>query len=653
MQRCAPPQSIIATAGHINHGKSTLIKALTGTHPDRLPAEQERGMTIELGYAFALGSDDQDQGDLAFIDCPGHSRFIRQAIAGLGTVHGALLVVAANEGIAAQTREHLAVLCLLDVRWGRVVITKADTVDHQRLQDVSKEISDFVCGSPFAIDPPLVVSASSGQGIEHLRTELLRAATKDRQQHPPHRSAPLRLAIDRVFSIAGHGTVVTGTLLRGCIALGQSVCIGGEHRAQVRGLQVRGLSVESAEAGQRCAINISGIKRSAIQRGDWLTATPAPATSTCFDVRVAAVPPGIIHGRHYICHHGTNHVRARLSLYDCDSCQEGSAFAQLRLEQGLAAEVGDRIILRRASPSATVAGAHILAVDAPRHRRYHSSTRSWFADLHGSQLRRLLNHLESRWPQPGTPASCQRALGSETGLAQACAEAGATVIIRKNSTNTIFWSRNGWQRLAQVIREGCRHAQRQGHCWHPFDRLRHNLLNECPEEAFRDRLQALQNDGAILLQKRLCCDPSCIADLPQALMAAACRQLAVLTQAGLQPGYDHPRWSADPDPKAAQRAQSMAEERGWLIRLDDRRCLHRVHCEHALHTIARALREYGSIDIQWFKQHLGLTRRDAIPLAEWCDQHGITTRQGGQRVSGPQSDPQEALPPLLAPLPEI
>lgn len=651
MPQRAPPQVIIATAGHINHGKSALVAALTGTHPDRLPAEQQRGMTIELGYAFLPGAEHQPDLDLAFIDCPGHSRFIRQAIAGLGAMHGAVLVVAANEGVSAQTLEHLAVLRLLDVRWGRVVISKADTVDASRLQQLSADLTPHIAGTVLAAQPPLVVSAHTGQGIAALREHLFAAAAQDRHSHPVDLAAPLRLGIDRVFTIAGHGTVVTGSILRGSVALRDTLCIAGNLTAQVRGLQVRGMSVEQAEAGQRCALNLSGIKRDAIQRGDWLTALPAPLASTCLDVRVAALPPGVIHARHYTCHHGTAQVRARISLYDCDTCLDGSAFAQLRLDEPLAAEVGDALILRRASPSCTVAGAQVFAVDAPRHRRYHSSTRSWFAGLQGSGASRLLTHLEGQWPQPGSIADCQRALGSSSALQQARDEAGPAIILRQSSQGDVLWSRNGWQRLAQAILDACRQAQSQGHCWHPYDRLRQSAVSECPEAAFRDRLIAMQGEGTLLLRERLCCAPDAVTALTPRLLAAAQRQLAALHAAGLQPGYDHPRWQADPDPQAAEQAQGMAEERGWLVRLDDRRCLHRQHCQQALESIATALKDGSGIDIQWFKQALGLTRRDAIPLAEWCDGQGFTQRQDTLRLRGQRPDPQQVLPPLLAPLP--
>ena len=209
-----PPQVVIGTAGHVDHGKTALVAALTGTDADRLPEEQQRGMSIELGYAFCPGNNYQAPLDLGFIDCPGHQKFVRQAIAGIGAMQGCLLIIAANEGISAQTREHAELIRFLNIRFGRIIITKCDLVDEATAQDIGAAARAYMHDTPLADSEPAYVSAHSGAGIDTLRDDLFTQAEAF-THHDEHTSA--RLAIDRVFTVQGHGTVVTGTLLSGQI----------------------------------------------------------------------------------------------------------------------------------------------------------------------------------------------------------------------------------------------------------------------------------------------------------------------------------------------------------------------------------------------------------------------------------------------------
>ncbi len=359
---------VIGTAGHVDHGKSTLVKALTGIDPDRLAEEHERAMTIDLGFAAMTLPDGRS---VSIVDVPGHERFVRNMLAGAGGIDLAMLVVAADDGPMPQTREHLAILDLLGVERGVVVVTRSDLVDADWRDLVMEEARAMVEETSLRGAPIVAVSAITGAGLDELRStimaELDRTTARDA-------SGAARLPVDRSFHVAGFGTVVTGTLVAGEIHAGDEVMIFPERRTvRVRGLQAHGRQVPAARAGSRVALNLGGVDRSDIGRGH-VVATPGSLTpSLRFDARVrllADAPVPLEQNDEVIVFIGSAEIPARVTLLDQDAIAAGDeGWLQLRLSHPASALRGDRLILRRPSPAHTIGGGVVVDPVAPRHRR--------------------------------------------------------------------------------------------------------------------------------------------------------------------------------------------------------------------------------------------------------------------------------------------
>lgn len=356
--------AVVGTAGHIDHGKSTLVTALTGTDPDRLKEEKARGITIELGFAHAAVADDVMA---SFVDVPGHERFVRAMLAGAGGIDLVMLVVAADESVMPQTREHFDICRLLDVRSGLVVLTKADAAEPGLLELVAAEVRELVAGSFLAHAPILPVSARTGAGLPQLRQTLAELA----RAIPARRAdGVLRLPIDRAFTLRGFGTVVTGTLVGGTLHVEDDVVLlPDERRAKVRGLHVHGGARQTVGAGERVAVNLSGLEVSDVTRGSVLTSAGALATTRRADARITMLPgAGLKHGARVRVHQGTAEVLARIAVAgDAGTIEAGGdADVRLRFETPAVLTRGDRLILRRYSPPATIAGGVVLDPLPPR-----------------------------------------------------------------------------------------------------------------------------------------------------------------------------------------------------------------------------------------------------------------------------------------------
>ena len=362
---------IIGTAGHIDHGKTALIQALTGIAGDRRREEQARGITIDLGYVYA---DLGDGGLTGFIDVPGHERFVHNMLAGASGLDLALLVVAADDGVMPQTREHLAILELLGIPRLLVALTKADRVDAERLAQVGQEVGALLAAGPFAGAPLYPVASPSGAGIPALRAALLAALDQVRQRNV---RGGFRLAVDRVFSVAGAGVVVTGTAFAGQVAVGDELILTPRgQRLRVRGLHAQNRAAETAQAGQRVSLNLAGERLStdSLARGDWLVAEALHAPTTRIDVELRLLPGearNLAHWTPVHVHLGAQDLTGRVALLEGDSLAPGAtALAQLVLNAPLHGVHGDRLVLRDQSAQRTLGGARLLDPFAPaRHRR--------------------------------------------------------------------------------------------------------------------------------------------------------------------------------------------------------------------------------------------------------------------------------------------
>ncbi|PIF74567.1 selenocysteine-specific translation elongation factor SelB [Variovorax sp. 54] len=390
---------IIGTAGHIDHGKTTLVRALTGVDTDRLPEEKRRGISIELGYAYLHAPDGVS---LGFVDVPGHERLLHTMLAGATGIDHALLVVAADDGVMPQTREHLAVVALLGVREATVALTKTDRLDaatrDARLAEVRAEIAALLAPTPFAQAPVFPVAATTGEGIDALRERLLAVARGN-----PTRADDLafRLAADRAFTLSGVGTVVTGTVHSGTVRIGDELTLAPRARpVRVRGIHAQNRAAETAHAGQRCALALAGLAKDEVHRGDWVCA-PAIALATArIDVLLTLSPDearALRSGATVHAHLGASDVMASVALLDREALAPGeTALAQLVLREPVGAWHGDRGVLRDASASRTVAGVRVLDPFAPvRYRRTPERLRTlaaWAVDERDACVAALLHH---------------------------------------------------------------------------------------------------------------------------------------------------------------------------------------------------------------------------------------------------------------------
>ena len=377
---------IIGTAGHIDHGKTTLVRALTGVDTDRLPEEKRRGISIELGYAY-LRTPEPDSVSLGFVDVPGHERLLHTMLAGATGIDHALLVVAADDGVMPQTREHLAVVALLGLSRGTVAITKIDRIDeaerNARVAQVTADIAVLLAETPLAGAPTFALSATTGEGVAALRNHLVSEAGlppfppggRPGGGPAPNDPPAFRLPIDRAFTLPGVGTVVTGSVVAGTVHIGDELLLmPGERKVRVRGIHAQNEQAETAQAGQRCALALAGVAKDEVRRGQWVCAPGIALTTERIDVRLA-LWPGESHalrsGTTVHVHLGTADVMASVALLDRDVLAPGdTALAQLVLREPISAWHGDRGVLRDASASRTVAGVRLLDPFAPvRYRR--------------------------------------------------------------------------------------------------------------------------------------------------------------------------------------------------------------------------------------------------------------------------------------------
>ena len=368
MNVTAPTHVVVGTAGHIDHGKTSLVKALTGTDTDRLPEEKARGITIDLGFAFL-----EEPGGLTIeiVDVPGHERFVKNMLAGVGGIDLAMLVIAADEGVMPQTREHLAICSLLRIKAGLIALTKADLVEADWLELVREDVAAAVRGTFLEGAPIVPVSSKTGRGLDELRAALRSLAASVPQRGIDELP---RLPIDRVFTVRGFGTVVTGTLTAGALAADDRIEVYPRRaEAKIRGLQAHGHPVASARAGQRTAINLQGLERTAIARGDVVGLPGTLVPSTLVDGTLELLPdaPRPVRTRTRVRFHvGTSEIMARVLLLDRPELAPGeTAFARFRLEAPLVARPADRFVVRSYSPIVTIGGGTLLDVDPPRFKR--------------------------------------------------------------------------------------------------------------------------------------------------------------------------------------------------------------------------------------------------------------------------------------------
>jgi selenocysteine-specific elongation factor len=618
---------IVGTAGHIDHGKTTLVRALTGVDTDRLPEEKQRGISIELGYAFLDSSGGAER--IGFIDVPGHERLVHTMLAGATGIDYALLLVAADDGVMPQTREHLAVLSLLGLRRGAVVLTKCDRADPAVAR---AQVAALLSDTPLAGAPVLEVSAHSGQGLDGLKALLQQAA----HDSPPRRGAQaaFRLAVDRAFTLDGVGTVATGTVHAGQLQVGDTVVLApGEQRARVRSLHAQNRPVQQAHAGQRCAVALVGVATDQVPRGSWLVAPAAALSAQRVDVQLTlwpGEPRALRSGTQVHVHLGACAVQGHVALLDADTLIPGaSGRAQLVLQQPVGAWVGDRVVLRDASATRTMAGGTVLDPFGPvRYRR----TPQRLAEL---------DALAGLAPPASAPALAELLARSPLGvdLRRLAAACGAVDIPTAGDLPDDLLRGGDWalhglhhQALSAQVLE----VLARFHTEHPEElgpdaaRLRRLAAPRLPEPLWRALLAGLHAQQAVVVRGAFVHLPAHGVRLSASEERIAQRVAPLLTQAGFEGA-----WARD---LARDTQESEPLMRTTLARLAQRGELHQVvrDLHYPLDSMARlaalaravAAAHEGEVTAAHFRDATGLGRKRAIQILEYLDRVGLLRRVG-------------------------
>ena len=643
--------SCIGTAGHVDHGKSTLVKALTGMDPDRLAEEKERGMTIDLGFAWLTLPSGRD---VSIVDVPGHESFIKNMLAGVGGIDAALLVIAADEGVMPQTREHLAILDLLRVQRGIVVLTKIDLVDEEWLALVREEVAEQLNSTTLAGAPILAVSAYTGQGMPTLLAEL-DSMLSEEQEH--YTSGRPRLPIDRVFTMSGFGTIVTGTLLDGTFRVGQEVEILPQGiKTRIRGLQTHRQQVEKAQAGSRVAINLANIARSDLARGNVVALPGQLRTTLLFDARISLLADArwpLLHNTYIDLYVGAQEIPARIRLLDRDELQPGqSAWAQVRLSRPAVLACRDRFILRIPSPSATIGGGEVINVHPRYHRRFQLPVLETLERLaQGSAEEVVLAALDRR-PTTGTTTKStkigtkgiQTLQGYELAdIAEMCNLAEnvtlqvlETLLLQRRvrKVGTLWFAQHIWDRLVeealQLVREHHQHYPLRSGLSKEEWRTRLNISSKVAAEVF----VALQTEGLLEMVTNICSSSGGLIRLPDFMPTFSTAQQAQVDQL-LQAFYLHPYMPpgrAEAEAIVGSEVLAALIEQGRIVKLTEGTLFLRETYEEALAKIVAYLEEYDKITAAEARDLLGATRKYVLPLLEHMDALRITRRVGDERV---------------------
>ena len=621
-----PRHFILGTAGHVDHGKTELVKALTGHDTDRLKEEKERGISIELGFApLPLAADVF----VGVVDVPGHERFVRRMVAGAGGIDLAMLLVAADEGVMPQTEEHLEVLRSLGVAHGLVVVSKSDLATADTLAMVRDDIAALVRGTFLQAAPVVPVSARTGAGLDTLRAQLL-AITREIAERDA--SGYFRLAVDRVFVQQGIGVVVTGSCYSGRVGIGDElVLLPAKHTVRVREIQSFGEKRAQGAAGERLAIALHGVKSDDVARGDMLTAPDRFAATRVLDARVTLSPgvAKVLRNRERVrIHHGAREALGTVVLLDADEVLAGdSAMAQVRLETPLVAAEGDRVVLRRYSPPRVIGGGVVVDAAPAVHKRFDAAA---------------LAHLQQR--EQGDPvAIMERSIASagmhgvpraqvDEALADALGARGHIVLVGN------LWLHTGTvdDIAARAVEIASAHEARHALQW-GIDREELRRRLEFPHGAavFQRLLELLAARQPLFAQGDRVRAGSVERSLPPELAKALAALNDRIRAAGVAflSRDDAQRLWSRPEPFAD--AARWFRSRGEWIDIGEAGWMHRAAFDEAVGALRRELERSPEISVADVKECLKITRKHAIPLLECFDERRLTVRRGDGRVAGP------------------
>ncbi len=627
---------ILGTAGHVDHGKTTLVKALTGTDTDRLAEEKKRGITIELGFAhLSLPSGQM----LGVIDVPGHERFIKNMVAGAGGIDLVLLLVAADEGVMPQTREHFDVCRLLGVERGLVVISKIDTVDDELLELVTEEVAELVAGSFLEEAPVIPVSATNGAGLDVLLAALdeMAATVVERPD-----SGAFRLPVDRAFVIKGFGTVITGTVLSGALGLGDAVTLSPSGlTSRVRSLQAYGEEREQVFAGERAAINLHGLEKSEIERGEILarpeTVVPTSMVDVFYTHLSSATSPLPARSKMLI-HSGTAALMGTVVVLNGLELAPGtSAFVQVRLENPTVIVYGDRVVMRSFARRETVGGGLVINPCPAKHRlKEYMTLQPDFERLRVGTSGDVVSILVKQAGFAGLRLSDLKAFLNYSGkaLAKVVDELLARrEIVRFDNERQLFITGELFEDLAEkilamVIDYHQREPLREGMA---KEEVRSRLGLSAP--LFHALLQRLVKNTRLVVDKDLVRTPDHRVKLAVDVDKLKKQLIALYKKAGLSfPDYSSLAKNLLAEDEDIRSLMTILVKEGILLKVRDGIFITPEHYERMRSEVVSFLKENGTMTTQEFKAKINLSRKYVIPLFEYLDQCKVTARKGEARI---------------------
>jgi len=628
---------ILGTAGHVDHGKTSLIKALTGTDTDRLKEEKERGITIELGFAsLSLPGGLQ----LGIVDVPGHERFIKNMVSGASGIDLVMLVIAADEGVMPQTREHLQICSLLGIKKGLVAISKIDMVDSDWLDLVKEDVANFLAGSFLEGVSIVPVSAVKGDGLDELIQTLDRISLEIGEENDP---GVFRLPVDRVFTMKGFGTVITGTLMSGAIDLGETVeILPSGVSSKIRGIQVHNAPVEHAEAGQRTAINFQGLEREAVNRGDVVvrpgTLTPSKSLDVCFEY-LSGFERKLKNRAQVRFHYGTSEIMARLIPMDREEVKSGEkVFAQLILEEPATTMAGDRFVIRSYSPVTTIGGGEIVDPHPPKHKRFQTDVLEEFAILlEGDEISRVAVIMN----RTGLRGITFHELIVRTGMTRnqlrkildRMFSEKQAILLDKEEIRAVFHAPYGvllerfLQELGQYHRKN---PLREGL---PREELRMSLALGGNQKVFAMALRDLEKQGKIVVDRENVRLAAHRVDLGVGREEMRNGIETLYLEAGLTPPTVREVLEKYPGEKArVDEVLSVLLREGTLIRVAEDLYFYKGAIAKLREDYKKLLIADGQANPSSFKVLTGLSRKFIIPLMEYFDMSKLTIRSGDVRI---------------------
>ena len=623
---------IIGTAGHIDHGKTTLIKALTGRETDRLEEEKKRGISIELGFTYF----DLPSGTRAgIIDVPGHEKFIKNMLAGVTGMNLVVLVVAADEGVMAQTREHLEILQFTGIEHGVIALTKSDLVDPEWLEMAKEDVREAVQGTFLSDAPIFPVSGRTGDGMDALIKELDALTEQLPDRAPDHLP---RYGIDRVFTISGFGTVVTGTLVSGTLKNGQDAMIyPSKKRVKIRNLQVHDQNEEVAYAGQRVAINLANISTEEIDRGDVLSAPDALLASNMLDVKLRAVDlPFPIENRTRLrLYAGTKEALCRVTLLDTEVLEsQQTAYCQLRMEEPVTVQPGDHFVARLYSPLITIGGGEILATDPLKKRKGNEKDIQTLRELDGANdAERLLMHMDAHTHEFPTVAELAKISGKTLAQVRAAVsdmkEEGKLLLIETSEAQTPLT-----RTRLDALKKDAEKTLADFHERYPLragmskEALRSTLLGEEKSRVAEKIIQQIAQELSLTEEGGILQLPGFSQELTEAQRAAA-EKILQAADAEFLPlrteelGIDAP-WLPELLQYLMRKNELMRGEEDMLFSVR--------HFEQGIETMRAVLEKEGRLTVAQTRDILKTNRKIALYLLSVMDQRKITRREGDERV---------------------